>query len=165
MSSIISNQSDFLAFIKDQAKPNGNLSIRGVARCCGIEHTSLIRGGAFKSQKLGQTITQHGFESGALVENGFPPEAVALCVEYFAYESRAKSPMAKQLARTFGSIGIKTTRREREVWEPRLFRAWRKDDSCEFIRLPPFGQSPSIANPRSILNHCRDFLDIVSKLL
>ena len=40
---------------------------------------------------------------------GFPPEAVWLCIEYYAFDSKAKAPMAKQLARTFGSIGIKTT--------------------------------------------------------
>ena len=112
MSISILTQSDFLAYIADQALPNGNLSIRGVARCCGVEHTTIIRGGAFAPAKLGQTLTQAGFEAGVLIENGFPPQAVGLCIEYFAYESKAKATQAKQLARTFGSIGIITTLKE-----------------------------------------------------
>jgi len=104
---IIGSEQDFLSFIRDQAMPNGNLSIRGVARCCDAPHTSIIRGGAFKSEKLAQTYAEHGFEPGALVENGFNPQAVWLAIEYFAYESKAAAPMAKQLARTFGAIGVK----------------------------------------------------------
>lgn len=106
---IIENQSDFLAFIKDQAMENGNLSIRGAARCCGVQETSLIRGAAFNSVILEQTLTEQGFEAPALVATGFPPQAVWLCIEYFAFLSKAKAPMAKQLARTFGSFGILAT--------------------------------------------------------
>ncbi len=80
IANIISNQQDFLSYVKDQAMPNGNLSIRGTARCCGVHHTSLIRGGAFKSEKLGQTLTSHGFQAGGLIENGFPPQAVWLSI-------------------------------------------------------------------------------------
>ncbi len=106
---IIKSESDFLSFIKDQATSNGNLSIRGVARCCDVSPTSIIEGGHFKAQKLGQTLVDYGFDAAHLVENGFPPQAVWLCIEYFAYESKARAEMAKQLARTFGSIGVMTT--------------------------------------------------------
>ena len=105
----IQTQSDFLTFIKDEAMSNGNLSIRGVARCCGVRDTSLIRGAALKSNKLGETLSSKGFHAAALAEDGFPPQAVWLCIEYFAYESQAEAPMAKQLARTFGSIGVMST--------------------------------------------------------
>jgi hypothetical protein len=104
---IIKSEQDFLSFIRDQAMPNGNLSIRGVARCCSVHHNSIIDGGDFKSVKLAQTYTEHGLECGDLVENGFNPQAVWLAIEYFAYESKAAAPMAKQLARTFGAIGVK----------------------------------------------------------
>ena len=83
--------------------PNGNLSIRGVARCCDVPDTSIIRGAALANKQLLETYTEHGFEAAALVENGFPPQAVWLAIEYFAYESKAAAPMAKQLARTFGA--------------------------------------------------------------
>ena len=105
----IQTQSDFLTFIKDEAMTNGNLSIRGVARCCGVRDTSLIRGAALKSNKLGETLSHKGFHAAALTEDGFPPQAVWLCIEYFAYESQAEAPMAKQLARTFGAIGVLET--------------------------------------------------------
>jgi hypothetical protein len=104
---IIHTEQEFLSFIRDQAMPNGNLSIRGVARCCSVDDTSIIRGADFKSAKLGQTLTEYGFKPADLVENGFPPQAVWLAIEYFAYESKAAAPMAKQLARTFGAIGVK----------------------------------------------------------
>jgi hypothetical protein len=109
---VIHNQSDFLAFIRDQAMPSGNLSIRGVARCCGVENTSIIRDGAFNSGRMGQTLVANGFEADALRDGGFPPQAVWLCIEYYAFESRAKAPMAKQIARTFGAIGVMATLKE-----------------------------------------------------
>jgi hypothetical protein len=109
---VIHNQSDFLVFIRDQAMPNGNLSIRGVARCCGVDHAALIRGGDFHSEKLGQTLVTNGFKAGDLCDEGFPAQAVWLCIEYYAFESRAKAPMAKQIARTFGAIGVMATLKE-----------------------------------------------------
>ena len=105
----IQTQSEFLAFIKDEAMANGNLSIRGVARCCDVRDTSLIRGAALKSNKLSEMLSGKGFNAAALTEDGFPPQAVWICIEYFAYVSQAEAPMAKQLARTFGSIGVMTT--------------------------------------------------------
>jgi hypothetical protein len=102
----IENQNDFLAFIRDEAMPNGNLSIRGVSRCCGVDDKAILNGADFKSQKLGQTLTTHGFWPADLSANGFPPQAVWLTIEYFAYESKAAAPMAKRLARLFGSIGV-----------------------------------------------------------
>ncbi len=127
IANIISNQQDFLSYVKDQAMPNGNLSIRGTARCCGVHHTALIRGGDFKSEKLGQTLTSHGFQAGDLESEGFPPQAVWLSIEFYAFESKAKAPMAKQLARTFGSIGIITT----------LEKLTQKPTEVEERRLPP----------------------------
>ncbi len=60
----ITTQSDFLNYIKSEAMGNGNLTIRGVARCCGVDHTAIFRGGDFRSEKLGQKLMGHGFEAG-----------------------------------------------------------------------------------------------------
>lgn len=109
MSNIINNQSDFLAYIADEAMSNGNLSIRGVARCCGVADKSILNGGSFNSSQLAETLEAAGFEAGSLASDGFNPQAVWLTIEYFAYESKAKAVMAKQLARTFGAIGVMTT--------------------------------------------------------
>jgi hypothetical protein len=108
----IASGSDLLAFIRDQAMPNGNLSVRGVERCCGVANSSLIEGVDFRVEKLAQVLTAQGFQAVDLIQNGFPPSAAWLCIEYYAFESRAKAPMAKQLARTFGAIGIMSTLKE-----------------------------------------------------
>jgi hypothetical protein len=106
----IQTTSSLLDYIKSNLLNNGqNLSIRGLARLCDIQHTSIIRDGAFNSEKLGQILTAEGFEAGALEENGFNAKATWLVIEYFAYESKAKAPGAKQIARTFGQIGVMTT--------------------------------------------------------
>lgn len=97
-----------LSLIEGEAMPNGNLSIRGVARMADVQHTSIIRDGAFSTQKLTEMLTQQGFDAGALLSDGFPPLAVILTLEYFAYESKAKAPGAKALMRLFGAYGLKT---------------------------------------------------------
>ena len=97
-----------LSLIKGEAMPNGNLSIRGVARMADVQHTSIIRDGAFNTQKLAEMLTQQGFDAVALLSDGFPPLAVILTLEYFAYESKAKAPGAKALMRLFGAYGLKT---------------------------------------------------------
>ena len=106
---IITNQSELLAFVRDELNSEKNLSIRGVARLCGVKDTSIIRGAAFSSVNLSQKLIGQGFDAAALAENGFCPKAVWLTIEYFAYESKAKAEMAKQIARTFGMIGVITT--------------------------------------------------------
>lgn len=102
-------QQSLLEFIKSELTSSGNLSIRGLANLCGIDHTALIRGGDFKSEKLGQILTSNSFQAGDLVDNGFNAKASWLVIEYFAYDSKAEAPGAKQIARTFGQVGIMTT--------------------------------------------------------
>jgi hypothetical protein len=95
---------------------NGRLSIRAVARLLEVSsHQKLILGGMFASQKLAQILTSHGFEAVTLLENGFCAKSFWLTLEYFAYESKAKAPGAKQLARTFGRIGVMTAFDKLEV--------------------------------------------------
>lgn len=105
----LTTQSSLLQFIHEELVNGTNLSIRGLAKLCGVADKSLINGGSFNSAKLGQTLTEQGFEAGSLATNGFPAMAVWLTIEYYAYESKAKAEGAKQLARTFGQIGIMTT--------------------------------------------------------
>jgi hypothetical protein len=106
----VNNQNELLAFIKENLTNDKNLSIRGLARLCGLyDNKTLISGGDFKSEKLGQKLMEHGFTAEDLVKNGFDVKACWLVIEYFAYESKAKAPGAKQIARTFGQIGLMTT--------------------------------------------------------
>lgn len=105
----IDNQQSFSAFIKENLTTKNNLTIRGMARLVGVSDTALIRGADFKSQKLGQVLIKQGFEAADLSEAGFPPKAVWLVIEYYAYDARVKKPEAIQIARTFGMIGIMNT--------------------------------------------------------
>jgi hypothetical protein len=50
---------------------NGRLSIRAVARLLGVRNVSIILDGQFANEKLAQILTEHGFQAGQLVENGF----------------------------------------------------------------------------------------------
>lgn len=87
---------------------NGKLSFSAAARLMEVAHTSVIRDGAFKSQKLAQILTEQGFTARAIQNEGFCPKSFWLTLEYFAYDSKAKAPVAKQLARTFGQLGVMT---------------------------------------------------------
>lgn len=94
---------------------NGRLSIRAVARLLEVDDTALIRGADFTSQKLAQVLTSQGFEAADLVKTGFCAKSFWLTLEYFAYESKAKASGAKQLARTFGQLGVMTAFEKLEV--------------------------------------------------
>ena len=50
-----------------------------------------------------------------MIENGFCAKSFWLTLEYYAYESKAKAAGAKQLARTFGQIGVMTAFEKLEV--------------------------------------------------
>lgn len=99
---------------------NGLLSIRAVAALCGVSDTAIIRGGDFKSAKLAEKLEAHGFKGADLAENGFPPAAVWLTIEYFAYDSKAEAPVAKAIARTFGAVGVKTAFAQIEAPTPEI---------------------------------------------
>jgi hypothetical protein len=109
MSIVPSNQQELLAFLKQDASEQGNLSIRGVARMVGVAHQTIHEGLGTPSGKLSQKLIGQGFNPSGLCTDGFSPQAVILVLEYYAYESKAKAPMAKQLMRTFGTIGLMET--------------------------------------------------------
>ena len=60
-------------------------------------------------------LTSQGFEAADLIKNGFCAKSFWLTLEYFAYESKAKASGAKQLARTFGQLGVMTAFEKLEV--------------------------------------------------
>lgn len=130
----ISSPEDLFKLIAGEAMENGNLSIRGVSRLADVQHTSLVRDGAFNSQSLAETLIQHGFDCGALMQDGFPPAAVILVLEYFAYESKAKAPGAKLLMRLFGAIGLKEVLGKLKQPEPApTVKALPARDSIDYV--------------------------------
>lgn len=105
----IQSQNDLLQFIKDNLQSDKKLSIRGVARLCGVADKSIINGGSFNSLILAEKLEAHGFEAGSLVRDGFNATATWLTIEYFAYDSKAEAIQAKIIARTFGALGVVQT--------------------------------------------------------
>ncbi len=87
---------------------NGRLSIRAVARLLEVNKDSIVVAGGIVPKKLAQILTEHGFTADGIQNEGFCAKSFWLTLEYFAYESKAKAPGAKQLARTFGQIGVMT---------------------------------------------------------
>ena len=89
-----------------------------MARLVGVRDTSIIRGAAFSSQKLAQKLAEQGFEAAAFLEDGIPPKAVWLIIEYYAYDANRKTEQAIQLARTFGQLGIDLTFQQLQTPKP-----------------------------------------------
>jgi hypothetical protein len=105
----ISSQEDFIQYLRANTINGRNLSNYGLAGLCGVHHTSILQtGGGFSSLKLYRKLSDAGFDCFGLQSNGFCAQAAWLTIEYFAWESKADAPGAKELARLFGSIGIKT---------------------------------------------------------
>lgn len=96
-SNLITTQAKLLHFIQDNLSEAKNLSMRGLARLCGVDESSLREAAGLQSHKLGQKLTEHGIDTAGLVENGFDGKATWLVIEYFAYDSKAKAPGAKQI--------------------------------------------------------------------
>lgn len=94
-------------YLQKHFQTKGNLSTRGVAGMIGVSHTSLVRGGALATKKLTEKLTQHGFNSGTLISNGWNYHATWLAIEYFAYESQVKPHMAVTMAKSLGAFGVK----------------------------------------------------------
>lgn len=87
-------------------KPNGvtTTSIRGLGRLVDVDHMALIRhfqpSGDFFGSKLAQTLVQHGFNPETFSESGVPDTAVALVIEYYAYDAGKRcTDKAKAVAR------------------------------------------------------------------
>ena len=102
----INSPESLLQYIKNNSIGDRALSIIGLAELCGVKDTSIIRGSAFASSKLAQTLAAHGFNASALSESGFNSISAWLVIEYFAYDSKAKALGAKRIARLFGAFGI-----------------------------------------------------------
>lgn len=104
---IETSKESIISIIRENLLSDGKcLTPQGVAKLCGVSHSSVTRGSAIASNKLDEILRCHGFQGDALIAEGFPPEATCLVLEYFAFNSKSKSNQAKQLMRTFGSLGI-----------------------------------------------------------
>lgn len=91
-----------------KGKGVGYVSIRGAARIVGVTHTSLVRDGVFSNQKLSEKLEGFGFDAAAFVKDGIPDAALAIIVEYFAFDAGKNcTSEAKACQRAFAAIGIR----------------------------------------------------------
>lgn len=102
----ISNFEEFRQYIRENSIGDRALSIKGLAGLCGVHYSSITKGDGFISAKLTQKLAEIGFEGCGLLKYGFNADASWAVVEYYAYESQAKAPGAKRLARLFGALGV-----------------------------------------------------------
>lgn len=144
------SKASILSIIRENLLPDGKcLNPKGVAKLCGVAHSSVTRGGAIASSKLDEILRCHGFEGSALIAEGFPPEATCLVLEYFAFSSKSKADQAKQLMRTFGSLGIHQAFQE--------VSGGNQDDRTE---IQPREESPRKSAKRDTI----DFINAADKL-
>ncbi|WP_341530157.1 hypothetical protein WKK05_13180 [Nostoc sp. UHCC 0302] len=98
-------------------------SVRATARLAGVDHTAIInhlQGGELKPTKLAQTIISQGFEAGELTmwrNLGIPDVAIAIILEYYAYDAgRYSTKQARLICRSFNTIGIRAWIQDKLGW-------------------------------------------------
>ncbi len=133
-------------------KPDGkvNSSIRGVARLCDVESSSLSRAlnsaDAQSPSLLSQFLAECGFKGDAQkqwIKGGIPDTAISHILEYYAYEcqERYRKQQAKQFSRAFRAIGIREWVHQQKNWKPQSQQTGnaytkRLQFSQEKIKLP-----------------------------
>lgn len=116
--------------IQSEFRLDGNgqafVSIRGAARLADIDPTglskSLVSGVDENKRPLAAFLISEGFKGvdlKAWSESGIPDIALALILEYYAYEAqeRYRTPQAKLCCRAFNSIGIRSWIHKNLKWE------------------------------------------------
>ncbi|MBE9039363.1 hypothetical protein IQ235_00950 [Oscillatoriales cyanobacterium LEGE 11467] len=100
------------------------VSIRGVARLAGVSWQALSKqfstgssGGNISSSKLVQSLESRGFEAATFSVTGVPDTAVALILEYYAFDAGKRcTDRAKNCCRAFMAIGIRTWIQQQAGW-------------------------------------------------
>jgi hypothetical protein len=101
----------------------GKASIRATARLAGVDHTAIInhlQSGELKPTKLAERITTQGFDAGELLAwrtNGIPDIAIAIILEYYAFDAgRYCTKQAKLVCRAFNTIGVRAWMQDLKGW-------------------------------------------------
>lgn len=121
-------------------------SMRGVARICDVDDKSIRYnlGAEQKPTKLAQMLKDKGFEPAELAKNGFPDTAVAIVVEYYAFEAgRYCTERAKSFYRMFASIGIRVFLKE---WLGTNVQPSRKTEKEDIVPIGSFFNSGTTRN-------------------
>ncbi|NDJ25783.1 hypothetical protein GS682_30200 [Nostoc sp. B(2019)] len=109
--------------IQVDANGHAKASVRATARLAGVDHTAIInhlQSGGLKPTKLAQTIVMQGFDAGELIlwrTNGIPDIAIAIILEYYAYDAgRYCTKQARLVCRSFNTIGIRAWIQDKLGW-------------------------------------------------
>ncbi|MBE9038476.1 hypothetical protein IQ246_25925 [aff. Roholtiella sp. LEGE 12411] len=101
----------------------GKASVRATARLAGVDEKAIrstLEGAELKPSKLAQMLIEHGFECAELTEwriNGIPDIAIAIILEYYAYEAgRYCTKQARLVCRSFNTIGIRAWIQDSVGW-------------------------------------------------
>ena len=115
-----------LASIKSDLKVDSNgigyCSIRGAAKLAGVVHSTLIE--AFSSgrkteSKLSQKLIEHGFDGGRFSEVGIPDTALAIILEYYAFDAGARvTEEAKRMYKALANVGLRVMIQNVCGWSP-----------------------------------------------
>ncbi|MHC5937898.1 hypothetical protein [Nostoc sp.] len=119
--------SQIIEQIKEEIEVDANgqakASVRATARLAGVDHAAIInhlQSGELKPTKLAQSIIIQGFETGELREwrtVGIPDMAIAIILEYYAYEAgRYCTKQARLVCRSFNTIGIRAWIQDKLGW-------------------------------------------------
>ncbi|MGL5058759.1 MAG: P63C domain-containing protein [Microcoleus sp.] len=83
----------------------GFVSLRGLARMCGVSHRSWKQGGSIFGVKIDEYITEQGFEVGVkTLDKGIPDKIAALVVGFYAQEGK---PTAQKYLISFAVYGLR----------------------------------------------------------
>lgn len=100
----------------------GRCSISGAARIVGLStNSALVRHFStdLETSKLSRILMEHGFNPTDLAHTGIPDTALALIIEYYAFEAgRYCTEQAKSIYRAFAAVGLRTTIQQLKGYKP-----------------------------------------------
>ena len=96
-----------------------SFSIRAASRLLNVDATGLSRHFSvdINPSKLAQTLTNKGFYPVDFSNKGIPDIAMALIIEYYAFDAKKCTQEAKDLYRAFASIGIRSFFQQQLNWK------------------------------------------------
>ncbi|MEM7771608.1 MAG: P63C domain-containing protein [Cyanobacteria bacterium P01_A01_bin.37] len=118
----------------------GSASIRGVARLCGVDESTLrahFESAGKKPSKLAKTLISHGFKPAGFSSDGVPDVAVGLIISHFAGKAGKRCTEQSRIFNdVFIAIGVRTWMQKITGWQHPYSRRLTEDEICELCLLP-----------------------------
>jgi hypothetical protein len=105
--------------LKVDEQGKGFVSLRGIARMCGLSMQSFRQGGSIFNQNIDEMLTGKGFEGDSiLTPKGIPDTIATLVIEYYAFDAGKRcTEQARNLFRAIANIGLREVIRKSIGWE------------------------------------------------